>query len=168
MSKEFKKVQVVNERDEVTGAEYLFAAMDRGLLMRAARIFVFNDEGELLIQERSRTVLNPLLLDQSAAGHVDEGETYEVAAYRELEEELGVTGVTLTEVLVSFRTPGYFNAAYRLDVGNDFRMSINPHEIERVLWLDPAELQRKMRTQPERFTAQFLEAWRILAPHLVQ
>jgi isopentenyl-diphosphate delta-isomerase len=87
---EYKKVTVVDEADNVIGAEYLLVAKEKGLLRRAARVFVFDKNGRLLLQRRSSKVFNPNLLDQSVGGHVDEGESYLEAAERELMEELNL------------------------------------------------------------------------------
>lgn len=66
-------LNVVNENDEV---------------------FVFNEKGEMALQKRSRHVpFCPLHRCTAAAGHVRSGETYEQAAIRETEEELGFSPV---------------------------------------------------------------------------
>ena len=52
---------------------------------RAVHILVFNNLGELFLQKRSRWKdRHPRRWDSSAAGHVDAGEEYDVAANREL------------------------------------------------------------------------------------
>jgi len=40
--------------------------------------------------------------DQTAGGHVDEGEDYKTTALRELAEEMGIEGVELNEVVIFY------------------------------------------------------------------
>jgi len=66
------------------------------LIHRAAHILIFNSHGQLLLQKRSMNKdIQPGKWDTSVGGHVDSGETYEKAAYRELFEELGIQGIPL-------------------------------------------------------------------------
>src|SRR5690606_18774949 len=58
---------------------------------RAVHVGVFDDDGNLWLQRRSRKKDTwPGAWDISASGHVDPGESYEDAARRELLEELGI------------------------------------------------------------------------------
>ena len=163
----FKNIVVVDEEDNVIGAERMPEAIRKGMIRRAARVYVFNESGQLLVQQRSQKVLKPLLLDQSAAGHVDEGETYEQAAYRELEEELGITNTSLELVVTSFRTTDFFNAIYRVIVPDDIKIQFDSEEIEQVLWYDPDTLTTEMRQQPDKFNPAFKEAWQALHAKLI-
>ncbi len=66
------------------------------LIHRAAHVLVFNSKGQLLLQKRSMNKdIQPGKWDTSVGGHVESGESYEKAAYRELEEELGIKDVAL-------------------------------------------------------------------------
>ncbi|MGA1842788.1 MAG: NUDIX hydrolase [bacterium] len=66
------------------------------LIHRAAHILIFNSAGRLLLQKRSMNKdIQPGKWDTSVGGHVESGESYEKAAYRELEEELGIKNVDL-------------------------------------------------------------------------
>lgn len=57
-------------------------------------IHIFNSKGELYLQKRSMTKdIQPGKWDTSVGGHIDYGETIEIAAERECREELGVLGV---------------------------------------------------------------------------
>jgi len=163
----FNNVVVVDDEDNVIGAERMPEAIRKGMIRRAARVYVFNESGQLLVQQRSQKVLKPLLLDQSAAGHVDEGETYEQAAYRELEEELGITNTSLELVVTSFRTTDFFNAIYRAIVPDDIEIQFDSEEIEQVLWYDPDTLTTEMRQQPDKFNPAFKEAWQLLHDKLI-
>ncbi len=64
---------------------------DPSLRHRAVHVMVRNSGGELFLQLRSMNkVTQPGRWDTSVGGHVDPGESYEVAARREMHEELGI------------------------------------------------------------------------------
>jgi isopentenyldiphosphate isomerase len=66
---------------------------------RAVHVMVRNRKGDVFLQKRSRKKrIQPGKWDTSVGGHVDPGESYEAAALREVEEELGVTGVELAHL----------------------------------------------------------------------
>lgn len=84
-------LEVVDSQDKVIGTATRKEIHKLGLLHRAVHIFVFNQAGQIYIQRRSISKdRHAEKLDSSAAGHVDPGETYEQAAIRELQEELGI------------------------------------------------------------------------------
>ena len=64
---------------------------DASLIHRAVHVMVTNSGGEVFLQKRSMAkMIQPGKWDTSVGGHVDPGETYEAAAVREMEEELGI------------------------------------------------------------------------------
>jgi len=164
----YKKVVVVDENDTEIGTEYMMDAIQKGMIRRAARVYVFNESGQLLVQQRGKNVLKPLLLDQSAAGHVDIGESYEQAAHRELQEELGLANVNLALVETSLRTTDFYNAIYKVVVSDDTQIDYEPEELNAVVWYNTDTLDKEMDAAPENFTAAFLEAWSLLRDKLVQ
>lgn len=90
-------LDVVNDNDEVTGQEMRSVVHQQGLQHRGVHVFLFNEQGEMLIQKRSADRANsPSLLDCSVSEHVKAGESYLEAAMRGLKEEMGVEGVKLT------------------------------------------------------------------------
>jgi len=63
----------------------------RGVLHRAFSLLIFNDSGELLIQQRSAAKrLWPLYWSNSCCSHPRGAETMEQATHRRLYEELGI------------------------------------------------------------------------------
>jgi isopentenyldiphosphate isomerase len=65
----------------------------RNLIHRASFILVFNDRGELFVQQRTMTKdIYPGRWEVAAGGVVTAGETVSQSAERELREELGVSG----------------------------------------------------------------------------
>lgn len=90
-------VQIVDRDNREIEALPRYIMRERGLIHRACYIFVFNDAGELFLQKRTATKdVYPSCWDVAAGGVVLAGESYEESAIRELAEELGVEGVSIT------------------------------------------------------------------------
>jgi 16S rRNA (adenine1518-N6/adenine1519-N6)-dimethyltransferase len=128
---------------------------------RAVHILIFNETGELYLQQRSRCKdRHPLLWDSSAAGHVMAGEGYDEAAKRELQEELGVN-VPLKKVLklsASPQTGQEFIWLYRGQLRGNIRP--NRSEIESGAFLTPTMMDGWVAARPENFAPGFLKCWR--------
>ncbi len=61
------------------------------IIHRAVHVVVLNDQGLMLLQKRAATKdIEPGKWDTSVGGHVGFGQSYEEAALREAQEELGV------------------------------------------------------------------------------
>ena len=61
------------------------------LIHRSVHVMVISPDGKLLLQKRSmRKDVQPGMWDTSVGGHVGFGQSYEEAARREAEEELGL------------------------------------------------------------------------------
>lgn len=87
-------LDIVNDNDEVTGQAMRSVVHQKGLQHRGVHVFLFNAQGEMLIQKRSADRANsPSLLDCSVSEHVKAGESYLEAAMRGLKEEMGVEGI---------------------------------------------------------------------------
>lgn len=84
-------LDVVNDEDIVIGREMRSTVHQKGLQHRGVHVFLFNDDGKMLIQKRSADrASSPSLLDCSVSEHVQAGENYFAAALRGLKEEMGV------------------------------------------------------------------------------
>lgn len=91
-----EKVVIVNAANEITDVVPRSVMRADILLHRASYVIVTNSKGEILVQKRSdRKDLYPSYFDPTTGGVVTENESYEQNAFRELEEEVGITGVTL-------------------------------------------------------------------------
>ncbi len=68
------------------------------LIHRAVHVIVFNRHGELFLQKRSeKKDIQPGKWDTSVGGHLQQGESPDAGARRELEEELGIRVASLTK-----------------------------------------------------------------------
>lgn len=92
-------VAIVDRDNRVIGAVTRRIMRQQNLTHRASYILVFNRNGELFIQKRTLTKdMYPGYWDLAAGGVVLADETYEESALRELNEELGLTGVRLAHL----------------------------------------------------------------------
>ena len=93
-------LDLVDENDKIIGKDTREKILKKGLPpntnIRVVNIFLFNFQNQLLVPKRSLNRKTfPGRYDFSCGEHVTSGEDYETAAYRGLEEELGITGVKL-------------------------------------------------------------------------
>lgn len=87
-------LDIVDENDEVVGQATRGEATARGLRHRCAFIEARDADGRIFVHRRTATKLVfPSHYDMFVGGVVGAGETYDEAALREAEEELGVTGL---------------------------------------------------------------------------
>ncbi len=92
-------IQIVDENDQPVGSATKQEAWDKGLIHRCVRVVVENAAGQILLQHRTLTKdIFPNCWDTAAAGHVDAGEDYDAAVVHEIDEELGLKGLALTEM----------------------------------------------------------------------
>ena len=138
----------------------------RGVLHRAFSLLIFNDYGELLIQQRSASKrLWPQYWSNSCCSHPCGAETMEAATQRRLREELGI-GCPL-QYLFKFQYQAQFDATgaehelCSVFIGRcGDRIRVNAEEIMDWRWISPAALQRELAAQGgERFTPWFLLEW---------
>jgi 16S rRNA (adenine1518-N6/adenine1519-N6)-dimethyltransferase len=131
------------------------------LLHRAVHILLFNELGEVYLQQRSRSKDRyPLKWDSSVSGHVTAGETYDETAQRELNEELGVS-LPLRKVAqlpASERTDREFIWLYDGAAWGDFVP--NSAEIEQGAFLPVAAVDGWTSARPDDFAPAFLECWK--------
>jgi 8-oxo-dGTP pyrophosphatase MutT (NUDIX family) len=90
-------VAIVDEQNNVTGSALRSEMRAKGLPHRATYILVFNTKGELYVQKRTPLKdIYPGYYDVATGGVVLAGESYDESALRELHEEMGIHGVSLT------------------------------------------------------------------------
>ncbi|MFF9409301.1 NUDIX hydrolase [Streptomyces anandii] len=96
-------LDIVDEYDRVVGRSPRGAAYAEGLRHRCSFIEVRDAEGRVFVHRRTATKLAyPSLYDMFVGGVVGAGESYDDAALREAEEELGVSGLSRPEFLFKF------------------------------------------------------------------
>jgi isopentenyl-diphosphate delta-isomerase len=136
-----------------------------GLLHRAFSVFLFNPDGQLLLQQRSeQKPLWPLYWSNSCCSHPRAAESVEDAGRRRVREELHVECEPW--FLYKFR----YQAAY-LGVGSehelchvfagliDGEIAAHPEEIADWCFIDPDDLTREIAADPDRFTPWLKLEW---------
>jgi len=149
---------VCDANDQVIGQAPRSVVHRDRLLHRAAHVFVFNSQGELLVQVRSASKDEfPLCYTSSASGHLSAGEDYLESAQRELEEEVGL--VAPLEFLGKFPASLQFawehTVLYRACCDQTPRP--DPIEVSGLLWFAFPQLLRHLHEQPEKFSPPFLK-----------
>ncbi len=171
-------VILVNTADQPVGRMEKFEAHQRGLLHRAFSVFLFNERGETLLQQRAAGKYHsPLLWTNSCCSHQREGESNLEAATRRLHEELGIDPSQISELKDSF------HFIYRAEFDNglteheldhvilgrfDGTFPLNTEEVEAVRWISMPDLTREMDAHPEQFTAWFQIIFREYQSQLAQ
>lgn len=155
---DYPPIQIVDEHDVPVGKASMQEAQAKGLYHRIVRINLEDGAGRILLQKRSPRVMSPNRWDHSAAGHVDEGESYKQAAARELHEELGVRA-DLEEVgsYQSHRVRGdkifnRFNKVYRAVVDPNTSFALQPEEVAEVKWMTYDEIRHMIKNTPDQMT----------------
>ena len=155
-----ERFPVVDDQDRLLGDAPRAEVHGNNLRHRAVHILIFNHSGELFLQKRSRWKdRHPCLWDSSAAGHVDAGEDYDVAANRELQEELGVSA-ELTRVVklpASEKTGQEFIWLYRAQHDGPFELARS--EIDHGDFFPTDVVSDWLLARPNDFAPGFVECW---------
>jgi 16S rRNA (adenine1518-N6/adenine1519-N6)-dimethyltransferase len=156
-----ERFPVVDENDRIYGYASRAEVHGNNLRHRAVHILIFNQVGDVYLQQRSRWKdRHPLKWDSSAAGHVSAGENYDQTAQRELKEELGVD-VSLEKIFrlnASSRTDHEFICGYRGVVSAS--LAPNKCEIEKGVFFAPGVIDGWTSARPDDFAPAFLECWK--------
>ena len=160
------KLIVVDEEDEIMGYE----TKDKchrgdGILHRAFSIFIFNEEGQVLIQKRSsEKLLWPCYWSNSVCSHPQIGETTENAAKRRMMEEIGLK--SQIQFLFSFQYYAQFGLIgcerelCSVFIGtSNAEIKADPREIEEWKFIGMEDLERDRNGYPEKYTPWFIIEW---------
>lgn len=113
----------------------------------AVSILVLNEAGEMLLVRQRRRAVDALTLE-APAGLIDDGETPEQAARRELQEEAGLDG-EMTLLTRFYSSPGFCDEALYLFRAANLRPSKLPHDEDEegieTVWMQPAAVLDGLR-----------------------
>ncbi len=155
-------VELVDDAGTPTGVSTVdLAHRAPGLLHRAFSVLLVDPAGRVLLQRRAATKTRfALRWANTCSGHPAPGAAVPPAAGRRLTEELGVSGVTLTEAGV-FRYHAADPATDRVEheydhvlvgrVPADTATAPDPAEVADLRWVFPDRLASDLTNHPERY-----------------
>tara|TARA_B100000768_G_C11179898_1_gene332477 strand:- start:313 stop:831 length:519 start_codon:yes stop_codon:yes gene_type:complete len=154
-------VVLVDEKDNQVGLMPKMEAHEKAVLHRAFSVFIFNNEGKLMLQQRAAEKYHsPLLWTNTCCSHQREGETNLEAGKRRLEEEMGFT-TDLKEVFWFVYKAPFENGLteHELDhvmVGYyDEAPKINKEEVASYKWMSLIDVKESIEKNPKEYTEWF-------------
>ena len=166
VSSEAEALILVDSDDQVVGHLDKSACHDGdGVLHRAFSLFIFNDRGELLLQQRAAGKrLWGGFWSNSCCSHPRQGESMDLAIHRRLEQELGMSAdldfAYKFEYSAPFEDLGTEHELCWVYIGiSNTQPVINTTEIDDWRWIQAAELTRALAEQPEKFTPWLAMEW---------
>lgn len=158
---EEEKVILVDENDNQIGLMPKMEAHEKAVLHRAFSVFIFNDENELMLQQRAlHKYHSPGLWTNTCCSHQRDGESNIEAGKRRLNEEMGF--VTDLRETTSFVYKAPFDnglTEHELDhvmIGNyNEEPIINRDEVASWKWMPLEDVKVDIALSPEKYTAWF-------------
>ncbi len=169
VSSEGEELILVDTDDNEIGYRSKAACHDgSGILHRAFSLFLFNADGELLLQQRAAEKrLWPGFWSNSCCSHPRRGESLPVATMRRLDDELNIAAelefVYHFCYQAEFSDAGSENELCHVFLGKiDGEPHPNDSEIESIRFISAADLSAELAIHPQRFTPWFIKEWRTL------
>ncbi len=157
-----ENVVLVNQEGQAVGVAEKMKAHQEGWLHKAFSVLIFNDAGDILLQQRALTKYHtPGLWSNSCCSHPRPDEPLETAVHRRLQEELGFD--TEVKEIFSFvykfldeptqlwehEHDTVFTGVYNGSV------PFNTDEVHAIRWISQTELEKWIEQSPEDFTYWF-------------
>lgn len=160
-----ERVQFVDENDNPIGAGPREEAWEKGIALRHAYIVLRDKDGNFLLQQRSQLKKkNPGRYTYAATGHVDEGESYDEAAVRELKEEVGIdanlTLIDKSSYMSDEVNAQVFIAIYSGEIDHDVQLVLDPEEVSGTRWFTKTELDEAVLKTPESFSPNMVKTYK--------
>jgi isopentenyl-diphosphate Delta-isomerase len=159
-------VVLVDEQDNIIGKEEKLKAHLEGKLHRAFSVFVFDDNKNMLLQQRADSKYHSAgLWSNTCCSHPRPNESMEDAVKRRLKEEFGF----------SCEVKKIFDFTYNIDLGNGLTEheldhvfigkwngtpTPDPAEIKAWKWISAEVLKKEVNENPEQFTYWFHQIWK--------
>lgn len=167
VSFENEKLVLVDEHDNEIGNLSKDKCHDgQGLLHRAFSLFIFNQEGDMLLQQRSsQKRLWPMYWSNACCSHPRRGEDMAEAVNRRLKQELGLTSEL--EFLFKFIYQAQYDETgsehelcwvYLGRTGDD--IVVNANEIADWRYVSVERLNHELASEPHKFTPWMKLEWR--------
>lgn len=156
-----EQVILVDEQDNEIGSMEKMEAHEKAVLHRAFSIFIFNDEGQMMLQQRALSKYHsPGLWTNTCCSHPRPGESLEEATQRRIVEEMGfqcemkelfnfIYKAPFEDGLTEHELDHVFKGVYNDDP------KINPEEVASWQWVEVDELLEDVKENPDDYTVWF-------------
>ena len=157
-----EQVILVDEQDNPIGLMSKLEAHQKAVLHRAFSVFIFNDKGELMLQQRAKHKYHsPGLWTNTCCSHQREGESNVQAGKRRLQEEMGFT-TELREVTSFIYKAPFDNGLTEHEFDHvllgyyEDDPEINPDEVASWKWMPLEEVNNDIDNHPDIYTVWFV------------
>ena len=152
------RVILVDTKDQPVGDMDKLEVHKKGLLHRAFSTFIFNDNGQLLLQRRAKEKYHSAnLWTNTCCSHPRPGEPTLEAAKRRLKEEMGIETdlekkfdfiyhAQLDNNLIEYEFDHVYIGQY------NYPPLLNPNEASDYRWISIDELKGEINLYPGRYT----------------
>jgi isopentenyl-diphosphate delta-isomerase len=164
-----EEVILVNEQDEQTGTIEKMEAHRKALLHRAFSVFIFNEKGEMLLQQRAMGKYHsPGLWTNACCSHPRPGESVDEAAGRRLKEEMGID-VKIEKVFDFIYKTEFDNGLTEFEFDHVYTGTYNGNlqpdkqEVKDYCFRSMRDIEEDLKNCPERYTSWFKIALPLLS-----
>lgn len=152
---------LVDKDDNQIGTGEKMEIHRKGILHRAFSVFIWNDKGHLMMQQRALTKYHtPGLWSNTCCSHPMPGEETLDAANRRLKEEMGFECEMKEEMSITYRSQ-FENDLIEHEYDHVFfgnfngEPNINREEVNDWKWMSINELMKDVRVNPDNYTVWF-------------
>jgi isopentenyl-diphosphate delta-isomerase, type 1 len=156
-----QSVVLVTESDEMTGVAEKMEAHQKGLLHRAFSIFIFNSQGEMLLQQRAMSKYHSAgLWTNACCSHPGPGEDVEQSARIRLKEEMGFD-TPVQKIFEFIYRAGFDNGLTEHELDHVFTgiydgpVDYNPEEVMNYAYRPIGQIIASLSQSPHEYTAWF-------------
>ncbi len=157
-----ENVILVDTADTIVGSMEKYEAHRKGLLHRAFSVFLFNDQDQLLLQQRALDKYHcGGLWTNSCCSHQRLGESNLDAAGRRLMEELGIKAFDLHDAFSFVYSAQFDNGLTEHEFDHvligkfNGEPAFNPTEVAAVQYMDQNQIEEEITLFPDKFTPWF-------------
>jgi isopentenyl-diphosphate Delta-isomerase len=154
-------VILVDEQDNETGLMEKMEAHEKAVLHRAFSVFIFNTDGEMLLQQRAISKYHSGgLWTNACCSHPLPGEATDTAAQRRLYEELGFN-TPLQKVFDFIYKAAFDNGLTEYEFDHVFTgiydgpIEPNGSEVQDYCYKTMADIKQSMTSHPHKYTEWF-------------
>jgi isopentenyl-diphosphate delta-isomerase len=154
-------IALVDSNDNIIGYDEKLKVHEEGSLHRAFSVFVFNANGELLLQQRAHEKYHsPGLWTNTCCSHLLEGLTMESCVHDRLAFEMGFDCPITYKFKFTYHTP-FDNGLTEHETDHVYfakwegMPSFNKDEVADFKWIAIPDLKKDMKNHPGKYTYWF-------------